>query len=59
MARSELKPITVYASTDAQITTLEKAAGLDNRSLSNFLLTAGLEKAREMGVSIATKVPEK
>ena len=40
--RSTLNAITVYV-TDDEMKTLKKAATLDNRSVSNFLLTRGKE----------------
>jgi len=49
MARTDLNPISVYAN-DEQLSVLKKAAALEHRSLSNFLLTTGLEKARDMGI---------
>lgn len=49
MARTKLNPISVYA-TDEQLKMLKRAADLEHRSLSNFLLSQGLEKAREMGI---------
>lgn len=45
----KLKMISVYA-TEEQAELLSKAAGQDNRSVSNFLLTLGIERAKELGV---------
>ena len=50
MARTNLRAISVYVDED-QLRVLTRTAAKDNRSLSNFLLTLGLEKAEEYGVS--------
>lgn len=54
MARTNLKPVSVYM-TEEQWKTLTDAAALENRSLSNFLLTLGLQRAEEMGVTLRAK----
>lgn len=46
MVRKELNSISTYADKD-QLRVLKKAAEMENRSLSNYMLTAGLERARE------------
>lgn len=50
MANIDLNAVSTYAD-DAQLDVLKKAAGIENRSLSNYLLTCGLEvAAREHGI---------
>lgn len=51
-----LKPVSVYM-TPSQYAGIEKAAMLDNRPVSNFLLTLGLERAEELGISPTWKLP--
>lgn len=46
MADTDLNALSTYAD-DAQQEVLKKAAAAENRSLSNFLLTAGLDRAKE------------
>ncbi len=46
MADTDLNAVSTYAD-DAQMETLKKAAVLENRSLSNYLLTAGLTRAKQ------------
>lgn len=49
MARAGVKAVSVYI-TDQQRDVLERAAMRENRSVSNFLLTLGLDKAEAMGI---------
>lgn len=51
MARTNLKSVSVYLN-EAQMKGLTKAAQLENRSVSNYLLNLGLERAVDLGVSI-------
>lgn len=51
MARTNLKATSVYHN-DAQGEALAKAAALENRSVSNFLLNLGLQKAEELGIPV-------
>jgi uncharacterized protein (DUF1778 family) len=46
---TNIKMVAVYV-TEEQKRKLEKAAALQHRSLSNYLLVNGLEKAEELGV---------
>lgn len=50
MARSDMITVSVYLPDETTKKVFEWAAELDNRSVSNFMVTAGLEKAPEMGV---------
>lgn len=45
MANTDLNAMSTYAD-DAQHEMLKKAAAMENRSLSNYLLTAGLDRAK-------------
>lgn len=47
VARPGLKTVTVYVTGD-QVELLQAAAEHENRSLSNFLLTAGLREAEKV-----------
>lgn len=47
MARGELITVSVYLPDEKTKRVLEKAAERENRSVSNYLMTAGLERARE------------
>jgi hypothetical protein len=49
MARAKLKNVSVYATED-DVAVLTRAAELERRSLSNYLLTLGLQRAEELGV---------
>lgn len=49
MAKTNLKPVSVYV-TENEDAQLKRAAMLDNRSVSNYLLTAGLERAKKLGL---------
>ena len=49
MAKTQRKPVSVYM-TPAQWDAIEKAAMLENRSVSNLLLSLGLDKAEELGL---------
>lgn len=51
MARTNLKTVSVYV-TEEQADILARAAARETRSLSNYLLALGLEKAEELGVTI-------
>lgn len=55
---SNLKMLAVYATED-QIDRLKKAAELEHRSLSNYLLVLGLERADELGVEKHGVAPKK
>jgi uncharacterized protein (DUF1778 family) len=44
----KMKAVSVYA-TEEQAAALQAAADAENRSLSNFLLVEGLERAKELG----------
>jgi uncharacterized protein (DUF1778 family) len=48
--KTNLTTIAVYANV-TQKEMLEMAAARDNRSLSNFLLTLGMRRADELGVT--------
>jgi len=50
MAKSLLKPVSVYM-TPTQYAAIEKAAMLENRSVSNLLLTLGLDLAEAKGIA--------
>jgi len=51
MARTNLDATSVYHNA-AQGEALKKAAALENRSVSNFLLNLGIQKAAEMGIPV-------
>lgn len=55
MGRTNLKTLSVYV-TEEQYDLLSKAAAKDRRSLSNFLLSEGLERAEELGVATSGQV---
>lgn len=46
MANTDLNALSTYAD-DADLEVLRKAAEMENRSLSNYLLTSGLTRARQ------------
>ncbi len=55
MVRKELNAISTYAD-EEQLQVLKEAATRENRSLSNYMLTAGLARARdEHGLNPAPK----
>lgn len=58
MPREKLSYITVYAS-KSEITALQRAAERERRSLSNFVLMAGLQKAESVGVNTSDVVKPK
>lgn len=51
MTKTGLVNLHVYANND-QKDALEQAAEKENRSLSNFLLNLGLQRALELGVNV-------
>jgi hypothetical protein len=51
MARTNLKALSVYLN-EQQSKGLERAAALENRSVSNFLLTLGIQRAEELGITV-------
>lgn len=54
MARQRLKNVSVYA-TEEQADLLTRAAALEHRSLSNYLLRLGVERAEELGLVASEK----
>ena len=54
MAKTNLKAVSVYMPDDVA-DKLTRASGLDRRSLSNFLLNAGIEKAEALGIKVFSK----
>lgn len=49
MAKTKLKPVSVYM-TESQLNVVRQVAGMENRSVSNALLSLALSKAAEMGI---------
>jgi uncharacterized protein (DUF1778 family) len=50
MTRNNLRMVPVYA-TEAQQAILKRAAAAEHRSLSNYLLRLGLERAEALGIT--------